>query len=307
MDYALAIDLGGTKVEAALVSADGAVDAATRFRGPTGAGASRDEVITSVVETARLAYTALGDGDRIVGVGIGSAGPIDLVDGTISPINLPAAADFDIVGAVSGVVDAGTTVALRLDGTCIALAEHWKGALRGTSNAMGIVVSTGIGGGIIINSQLVAGRSGNAGHLGQMQFRRRHPERPHAPWTLEGIASGTSTVRWARSKGWQGASGEELAADYAAGLPLARRAVRRSATAVGEALCSISTLLDLERVAVGGGFSRVAPEYLDLVQEAATESALTEYAGAVRVVPSGLDSDGPLIGAAALVLKETSR
>lgn len=306
MDYALAIDLGGTKVEAALVSADGVVDPATRFRGPTGAASSREDIVRSVVETTRQAFESLPVGANLIGVGIGSAGPINLVDGTTSPINLPAAAGFDIVGAVASAVDPGTDVVLRLDGTCIALAEHWKGALRGTVNAMGIVVSTGIGGGIIINSQLVAGRSGNAGHLGQMQFRRRRPELPNAPWTLEGRASGLATVRWARAHGWSGATGEELAADYAAGSPIALRAVRRSATSVGEALCSISTLLDLEKVAVGGGFSRVAPDYLDLVQVAATDSALTEYAGAVRVVPSGLDSDGPLIGAAALVHLKTA-
>ena len=60
------------------------------------------------------------------------------------------------------------TATLRLDGTCIALAEAWRGAAQGVRNAIVFVVSTGVGGGIVSDGRLVAGGSGNAGHLGQM-------------------------------------------------------------------------------------------------------------------------------------------
>ncbi|WP_285036050.1 ROK family protein [Plantibacter sp. ME-Dv--P-095] len=299
MHEALAIDIGGTKVEAAVVDTDGRIVSGTRFRGATGPLASRAELEATIIATAERSVTA--HEGSVVGVGIGSAGPIGTTDGTISPINLPRLAAFRVAEAVRRFTTG--PVELRLDGTCIALAEHWQGALRGTENGMGIVVSTGIGGGIILGSRLIAGASGNAGHLGQMQLRRREPDAAGAPWTLEGIASGTATVAWARAQGWSGSTGEELGADAAAGTDVAVRAIRRSAEAVGEALCSITTLLDLERVAVGGGFSRVSPDYLDLVQASATASALHDYARKLRVVRSGLDADGPLIGAAALVLR----
>lgn len=300
MQDALAIDVGGTKVEASVVDADGRLVPGTRFRGPTGPTATREELAASIIRTAQLSLDA-HDG-VVAGVGVGSAGPIGAVDGSISPLNLPRLAGYPIVEELSQ-LGAGR-VELRLDGTCITLAEHWRGALRGTANAMGIVVSTGVGGGIILGSRLISGTSGNAGHLGQMQLRQREPDATGAPWTLEGIASGTATVAWARANGWAGSTGEELGAAYATGDDVAIRAVRRSAQAVGEALCSITTLLDLERVAIGGGFSRVSPDYLDLVQQSATDSALHGYARELRIVPSGLDADGPLIGAAALILAD---
>jgi glucokinase len=284
MHEALAIDIGGTKVEAAVVDAEGRMLPGTRFRGLTGAAATREELVASILQTAERSVAA--HGGPVSGVGIGSAGPIGSTNGTVSPINLPRLADFPVVAELRRFTSG--PVELRLDGTCIALAEHWQGALRGTENSMGIVVSTGIGGGIILGSRLVPGTSGNAGHLGQMQLRRREPDAVGTPWTLEGIASGTATVAWARAQGWTGTTGEQLGADYA----------------VGEALCSITTLLDLERVAIGGGFSRVSPDYLDLIQEAATSAALHAYARELRVVPAGLDADGPLIGAAALVLAD---
>ena len=97
--------------------------------------------------------------------------------------------------------------------------------------------------------------------------------------------------------------GEDLARDAAAGDAIARAAIERSAKAVGEALADAATLVDLDMVAIGGGFSRVSADYIDLVQQALTASAAHEYSRRTRVVRSGLGDEGPLIGAAALVLR----
>jgi glucokinase len=79
--------------------------------------------------------------------------------------------------------------------------------------------------------------------------------------------------------------------------------VRRSAAAVGEAIASVTTLLDLEVAVVAGGFIQVAADYLELVRAAVEDAAVFEYARRVRVAASGLDGHGPLIGAAALILR----
>lgn len=121
--------------------------------------------------------------------------------------------------------------------------------------------------------------------------------------TLEEIASGPASAAWAQAQGWTGATGEDLARDAAAGDPIARAAIERSARAVGEALADAATLVDLDVVAIGGGFSRVSDDYIDLVQQALTASAVHAYSQATRVVRSGLGDEGPLIGAAALVLR----
>ena len=303
--YALAVDVGGTKVEAALVSDDGTLLAASRDRRPTGAESTSDQLAESVRAVVQHALAALPAGDRVVGVGIGSAGPVDLHAGTVSPINLPSWRDFALRDLVEGLVAStlpdSVPVTLRLDGVSLALAEHWVGATQGIDNALAITVSTGVGGGLIVNGRLLSGGTGNAGHIGQLQIATRTPGESSRDVTLEVLASGPHTVAWAQAQGWSGERGEDLARDYAAGHEIAIAAVRRSATALGEAITAVTTLLDLDVAAVGGGFSRVSPDYLDLVRHVIDEAAYNRYATRIRVVASGLSDESPLIGAAALV------
>jgi len=299
MTLALAIDLGGTKIEAALIDAAGVIVEGSRRRAPTGAGAATD---VGVLESA-LADVVAGCRSHprwaeVTAAGIGAAGPIDISAGTIAPINLPAAHGFRLVDAVraaSGLPDA----MLRLDGTCIALAEAWRGAARGVRNAIVFVVSTGVGGGIVSDGRLIAGASGNAGHLGQMLVA--DVDTDAAESTLEVRASGPHTVAWARAQGWRGSTGEELAADYRNGERIAVAAVQRSAHAVGLGLASAATLLDLELAVIGGGFSFVADDYPERVEEVVRAAAVNDYAARLKVVRAGLGGDAPLIGAAALV------
>lgn len=294
---ALALDLGGTKVEAALVNPDGRVLAASRVRAATGPDCTPDRLRSALQDVVGGALRLLGDAE-LVGVGIGSAGPIDLGAGTTEPVNMPGVRGFPIVAAVRDLVP-DVPVAFRLDGTCIALAEHWVGATRGIPNSLALVVSTGVGGGIIVEGRLLSGSGGNAGHLGQMRIRSRAEE--PGPVTVEELASGPRTVAWAREQGWSGEDGRDLARSAGDGDPLARAGVERSAAALGEGIANAATLLDLEIVAIGGGFVDVADDYIDLVQAAARDAALFDYARRVRVVRSGLGVDGPLIGAAALI------
>jgi glucokinase len=305
--YALAVDLGGTKVEAALVDSDGTLRVGSRDRRPTGHESTSDQLAEAVRAVVQHALDSLpaSAADDVIGVGIGSAGPVDLTEGTVSPINLPSWRGFplrDLVGdLVASALGAAVPVTLRLDGVSLALAEHWVGATQGVDNALAITVSTGVGGGLIVNGRLLSGGTGNAGHIGQIQIATRTPGQTSESVTLEVLASGPHTVAWAKTHGWSGERGEDLARDYAAGDETAVAAVRRSATALGEAITSVTTLLDLDVAAVGGGFSRVSPDYLDLVRQVIDEAAYNRYATRIRVVPSGLSDESPLIGAAALV------
>jgi len=318
-DYALAVDVGGTKVEAALVAADGVLSPGSRDRRPTGHDSTSDQLAEAVRAVARHALATLGDDDVLVGAGIGSAGPVDLVEGTVSPINLPAWRGFPLRALVVELLAETSTdrstgrdtdtaspapdlpVTLRLDGVSLALAEHWVGATQGVDDAVAITVSTGVGGGLIVNGRLLSGGTGNAGHIGQIQIADRPAGESAWAATLEVIASGPNVVRWAQQQGWQGERGEDLAAGYVAGDEIAVAAVRRSANAVGEAISSVSTLLDLDVAAIGGGFSRVSDDYLDLVRATVEEAPVNGYARRVRVVRSGLSDESPLVGAAALV------
>jgi glucokinase len=189
-----------------------------------------------------------------------------------------------------------------MDGLCITLAEHWVGAAQGFDNVMGMIVSTGIGGGLILDGVTVPGPTGNAGHIGHIEVGGFDVRcKCGGIGCVEAIASGPRSVEWARSHGWTGHTGEELAASYAAGDETAIAAVERAGRAIGQAIASATSLNDLEIVAIGGGFSHVSPDLFDVIRSAIAERDTFAFVTKVKVVPSALSGDGPLIGAAALV------
>lgn len=298
---ALAVDLGGTKIESALVTVDGALLPGTRFRAPTGRASSSEQLAASAESVVRQAVAAVPADAYIAGVGIGTAGPITVEHGLVSPLNLPSWRNFPLRDLVASLVP-GIPVTLRMDGECIALAEHWIGAARGYDNVMGMVVSTGIGGGLILGGLAIAGPTGNAGHIGHIEVGGFDDACDcGGVGCVEAVASGPKSTAWAQRQGWTGSSGEDLAAGYLAGDEIAIAAVRRSARAVGQAIASATSLVDLELVAIGGGFSHVSADYIDLVRSVILERAAFPFVTKVSVVASGLSGEGPLVGAAALV------
>ncbi|WP_167043730.1 ROK family protein [Salinibacterium sp. ZJ454] len=301
MPYALAVDFGGTKVEAALVDEHGVLLEGSRVRQLTGAATRSDRLAHAVREVASEALAGLPMGDVLVGVGIGCAGPITVAEGLVSPLNVAAWRDYPLRAQLESLVPE-VPVKLQMDGLCITLAEHWVGAGIGCDNLMGMIVSTGIGGGLILGGHTVSGPTGNAGHIGHVGVGG-FDERCACGGVgcVEAIASGPKTVAWARAQGWTGETGEDLAAGYAAGDDIAVRAVQRAGRAVGQAIGSATSLVDLELVAIGGGFSHVSPDLFDIINQTIAERAAFGFVTKVRVVPSALSGEGPLIGAAALV------
>jgi glucokinase len=298
---ALAVDLGGTKTEAALVDDTGQILRGTRFRHPTGSASTSAQLAAAVTSVVERSVAALPEGRELAGVGIGSAGPLNAAEDLVSPLNLPAWRDFPLRELVVALAP-DVPVTLRMDGLCITLAEHWVGAARGYNNVMGMIVSTGIGGGLILGGRSVAGPTGNAGHIGHVEVAGfDDPCACGGRGCVEAIASGPKTVAWARRQGWHGATGEDLGASFAAGDPIARAAIERSGTAIGRAIASATSLVDLDVVAIGGGFSHVAPELFDYVREAIATRVEFGFVTKTVVVPSGLSGDGPLVGAGALV------
>jgi glucokinase len=191
---------------------------------------------------------------------------------------------------------------LRMDGLCITLAEHWVGAGQGYNNVMGMIVSTGVGGGLILDGLTVPGPTGNAGHIGHIEVGGFDDRCACGGiGCVEAIASGPKSVAWARTQGWTGETGEELAAAYSAGNATAIAAVERAGRALGQAIASATSLDDLEVVAIGGGFSHVTPDLFDVIRRTIAKRTAFGFVTKVKVVPSALSGDGPLIGAAALV------
>lgn len=297
VDVALALDLGGTKIEAALLRGS-TVLPDTRAREATGRRTTSASLTAAVRRVVRHALDHVPAGASVAGVGIASAGPIDFTAGRIMPVNMPDLADgYPLLAVVEEAARLGDVpVRLGHDGGCIAIAESWLGATKSARTSLTFVVSTGIGGGIIDRDAPFLGATGNAGHLGQMRTDA-------SGLTLEELASGPASVAFARTLGWDGGTGEQLAADAARGDATARAAIVRSATTIGRALASVAALIDIDAVAVGGGFSRSASDYVDLLAEAYRESAPFPHLRNIPIERSALGADGPLQGAAALALR----
>ncbi|MEW2357335.1 ROK family protein [Spirillospora sp. NPDC029432] len=296
----LAIDIGGTKLAAGAVRPDGEIVAYDRA--PTPAG---DDP-----ETLWNALEALLDGipaEGIAGVGVGCGGPMTWPAAEVSPINIPSWRGFPLRERLRERYP-GLPVRVHNDAVCVAVGEHWQGAARGCGNVLGMVVSTGVGGGLVLGGRLIDGASGNAGHIGHVVV---DPEGPPCGCggrgCLEAIARGPGLAAWARDQGWRrdqdDPTGADLAADARRGHPVAAAAMRRAGRALGIAIASATHLCDLEVVAIGGGVSQAGPLLFDPLEEALRAHARMDFARRVRVVPAALGQTAGLVGAAALIFE----
>lgn len=293
----LVLDIGGTKIAAGLVDPAGRLLHETRQ--PTPHSPDPDRVWAAAQRTITDALAA-ADGP-VAGVGISSAGPIDLPAGTISPINIPAWRGFGVRDRVAAAVP-GVPVRLAGDGLCMALGEHWRGAGQGAAFLLGMVVSTGIGGGLVLDGAPYDGRTGNAGHVGHVVVDVDGPPCScGGRGCVEAIASGPHLVAWAREQGWTGGDAKDLADAAAGGDDVAVRAFRRGATAVAAMIASVAAVCDLDLVVIGGGVAKAGPVLFDPLHEALRGYAGLSFVAGVRVVPAALGGAAGLVGAAALL------
>ncbi len=188
------------------------------------------------------------------------------------------------------------------DGLCMALGEHWRGAGRGASFMLGMVVSTGVGGGLVLDGLPYRGRTGNAGHVGHTIVEIDGPACScGARGCVEAIASGPHLVDWARERGWGGSDAKQLAAAAAAGQDVAIRAFGRGARALAAMIASVAAVCDLDLVVIGGGVANAGPVLFDPLAAALGDYAALDFIKAVRIIPAELGGDAGLVGAAALL------
>ncbi|MGV0626437.1 ROK family protein [Mycolicibacter minnesotensis] len=296
----LALDVGGTKIAVGLVDAGGALTYSTAR--PTRADQGTEAVWSVVAELIDEALERAGG--RVDAVGIGSAGPIDLTAGTVSPINIAGWRGFALRDRVAAALP-GVPVRLAGDGVCMALGEHRHGAGRGTRSLLGMVVSTGVGGGLILDGAPIHGRTGNAGHVGHVIVDPDgRPCRCGGRGCVETVASGPAMVRWALANGWtpeaSKADAQLLAAAAEAGDELALQAFRRGTDALAVMIASVAAVCDLDLVVIGGGVARSGALLFDPLRAALAERAGLDFLAGLQVVPAELGGEAGLVGAAVL-------
>ena len=280
---ALAVDIGGTKIRVGLVTDDGRISWSGRKETPptTAATPEQAERVWAVLES--LVGQAFRAGPATV-VGVGCGGPMEDRNETVSPLNIPAWRRFPLRSRLAELTGLPTQV--DNDAKALARAEGLWGAARGTTNYMAMVVSTGVGGGLVVDGRLLDGRTDNAGHVGHIVVNPggRRCE-CGASGCLEAEASGTA-IRALTGRPPAEAGPETI---------------ERTGRMVGRAVGDVSNLLDLELTAVAGsvalGFG--AP-FFRAAQEELAATARLPFSKDSRIVPSGLGADGPVLGAAAV-------
>ena len=302
--YALAVDVGGTKMAAAAIDHDGAIRALARRNTP--AAGDAEALFAAVAGAADEAFEKLEASGRQAnwaGIGLATAAPMNLHTGTVSPVNIPGWREFPLRSRLADRYDLDVTMVG--DAVAVAIAEHWRGAARGHQNVLGMVVSTGVGGGLILNGTVHSGGTGNAGQIGHLSVDARGAACTcGGRGCLEAIASGTSITGWARNHGLIGViDAADVAMAARQGNPVALEGFRRAGEALGQAIAGVVTLLDLDLVTVGGGVAGAGSLLFEPLTDSYGRFATLSYAAPPRVVPAHLGTEAGLIGAAAVIFE----
>ncbi|MFE1299172.1 ROK family protein [Streptomyces sp. NPDC058731] len=303
-DLVAALDIGGTKIAGALVDDRGTI--LVRAQRPTPAREDGDTVMGAVEEVLGE-LTASPLWGRARALGIGSAGPVDASTGTVSPVNIPGWRDFPLVGRVRKVTG-GLPVELIGDGVAITAAEHWQGAARGHDNALCMVVSTGVGGGLVLGGRLHPGPTGNAGHIGHISVDLDGDPCPcGSRGCVERIASGPNIARRALEQGWRpGPDGDTSAAAVAAaariGDPVAVASFERAAQALAAGIAATATLVEIDIAVIGGGVGKAGEVLFAPLRKALADYATLSFVRRLTVAPAQMGTDAGLVGSAAAAL-----
>ena len=205
----------------------------------------------------------------------------------VSPLNIPAWRGFPLRSRLAA--HAGLPTWVDNDAKALALGEGWVGAAAGERNFIAMVVSTGIGGGIVLDGRLLDGDTGNAGHIGHVIVE---PDGRECACGARGCAEAE-------------ASGTAIAATT--GRPASEASpaiVERTGTLVGRAVASVVNLLDLQLAVVAGSVALGFGEpFFAAAQRELDSRCRIEFARGARIVPAALGADGPLIGAARVALQ----
>lgn len=291
----LGIDVGGTKTAAGVVGADGRLRSFVRE--PTPRGAAAEDLFAAILALAERA--AGRDAPAPVAVGVGCGGPMRFPDGIVSPLHIPAWRGFPLRARLERAL--GLPSAVDNDAKAFALGQARFGAGRGARCLLGIVVSTGVGGGVVEDGRLRHGASGNAGHVGHVVVSARGPRCDcGARGCVTVYASGPALAARTRAALGRDVTAAELAAAAASGDPLARRLLRDAGVALARGIAAAANVLDLDRVVIGGGVSGAGEVLFDPLRSALRRWTRLDFLAGLEVVAVDRPDEAGVLGAAAL-------
>lgn len=310
------IDLGGTKIGAGLVNVHGEV-LATDYQ-PTNTAEGQEAVTKRMVEAVGrvLDGAGLAAGD-VSGIGIGAPGPLDIPRGVLTrPPNLPGWVNVPLRQIIQD--RTGLPTYIENDANAAAIGEYLYGAGQGTRNMVYVTVSTGIGGGLILNGQIYHGTSGGAGEIGHMVVL---PKGPHCGCgnrgCLEALASGTAIAREGQEVVERGIptliaesagdAGDSVTARSVidamhSGDPYATEIITHAMYYLGLGMANLVNLFNPEMIVFGGGLSNLQEDLLGPVRRAISLHAFPSAASQVTVGLARLGAEVGIVGAAGAAL-----
>jgi glucokinase len=307
----LTVDLGGTRIRAARCRADGTIEARTEqyTRAEEGANA----VVERIAESLRVVWPAKG---KVTSIGVVAPGPVDPFTGVIflAP-NIPGFVNLPLRDWLQAIFK--VPVIIGNDANLAGLAEWRYGAARGHSHVVYLTVSTGVGGGVIMNGHLLVGNRGLAGELGHVKIDYHGaPCQCGSVGCVESVASGTGIVRQVRERLAAGEPSkiaemvngnpeainvEVIARAAEAGDELANAVLDDAFFALGMAVVSFLHSYNPSIVVIGGGVSNLGERMFKPVRETVNQHVM-DPAYVCPIVPAQLSGDVGLLGALALAL-----
>jgi glucokinase len=296
----LGLDIGGTKIAAGVVDADGRVHgfvtAPSDFESARG--------VERLFELGRQAIAE--SGLEVEAVGIGCGGPLDSERGVlIAPLHLPGWKDVAIAELAAAAFD--RPAFLDNDGTAGAAGEHRFGAGRGTQAMVYLTISTGVGGGVVIDGAVQRGRSGNGGELGHVtvDWHGRRCRGCGRRGCLEAYCSGTSIAERAVEAGMEdGVTAADVAQGARAGDAVASGVWDETCEALACGLTSIANLFEPEVIVLGGGVVRTGEQLLAPVRASVAEQMIGPP---VSIVAAASGDAVGVVGAAAIAYERVHR
>jgi len=289
----LGVDLGGSKIAAAVLDADDQICARRRMDTP------RDDYAATIAAIGELVGQLEQDMDETgLSVGVGTPGSVLPDTGLIHNANSQCLNGKPLGGDLEAAL--ARPVRLANDADCLALSEAYDGAGAGCDSVFAIILGTGVGAGIVINGQLVSGRNGLAGEWGHIQLpwasAGEQRESPRCWCGLEGCLetwlSGPGMSADYVRRGGKKLSAQEVVAAAKAGERLAGATFKAWLTRVSRALGMVVNLLDPDIVVVGGGLSQIEWLYSEVpkiwTRHVFTDSLATRISPAVHGDASGV-------------------
>jgi N-acetylglucosamine kinase len=264
--YRYGIDLGGTKIEGAVVNSRRPAEALCRLRLPTEGARGYRHVISQIAKLVRILERKSGT-KRPAWIGFGTPGTIDPSTGILKNSNTLCLNGHRIAEDLA--LALGVEVRIANDANCLALAEAVLGAGRGRGVVFGVILGTGCGGGVVVNGKVLGGLHGIAGEWGHNPMPGEHtPCYCGSSGCVETVIAGPALERYYRSLTRRNIRLPEIVAREGAGEAAARRTLRRLGEKFAVAIAAIINILDPDAVVIGGGVGNIDLLYSDKTREA---------------------------------------